>query len=236
MLLSEELVKNSKIVLLHASTSMSFAVLFKKPAVFLTSNELEQSWIGPTIKDFAKLMNSQIINISDELNKPLDIERLSKIDEAKYKYYLGKDIQLIWQVGPYSNNIFEHIKNPNIKIYKFINDMGIAYSASDLIISRAGATAISEIISLGKASILIPYPYAADNHQEINARILEENNASLMLKEEQLKNGELEKIITNSSKFPLEIDNMKINAIKFSKKNSASLITEKIINEIDNAR
>ena len=74
--------------------------------------------------------------------------------------------------------------------------MGIAYSASDLIISRAGATAISEIISLGKASILIPYPYAANNHQEINARILEENNASLMLKEEQLKNGELEKIIT----------------------------------------
>ena len=89
-----ELVKNSKIVLLHASTSMSFAVLFRKPAIFLTSNELDQSWIGPTIKDFAKLMNSQIINISDELNKPLDIERLSKIDEAKYKYYLDEYIKM----------------------------------------------------------------------------------------------------------------------------------------------
>ena len=79
---------------MHASTSMSFAVLFRKPVVFLTSNELDQSWYGPTIKDFAKLMNSQIINISDELNKPLDIERLSKIDEAKYKYYLDEYIKM----------------------------------------------------------------------------------------------------------------------------------------------
>ena len=155
---------------------------------------------------------------------------------SKHQYYLDKDIQLIWQIGSYSNNILKDIKNPNIKIRKFINNMGIAYSASDLIVSRAGATAISEITYLGKPSILIPYPYAANNHQEINAKILEKNNASLMLKEEQLRNGELENIISNSSKFLLKMDNMKINAIKFSKKNSASLIAEKIINEIDNAR
>ncbi len=114
--------------------------------------------------------------------------------------------------------------------------MGVAYSASDLIISRAGATAISEIISLGKPSILIPYPYAANNHQEMNAKVLEKNNACFIIKEEELKDGKLEKMISNSSKFISKINNIKENAIKFSKKKSATLIADKIMYEIDNAR
>mgnify|MGYP000044094501 CR=1 FL=1 len=74
-----ELVRNSNIVLLHQSTSFSFAVLFNKPVVFLTSNKLRNSSLGPRIDNFAKSVNGQIINMDNDLNKPLDLQNLLKI-------------------------------------------------------------------------------------------------------------------------------------------------------------
>ena len=89
-----ELVKDSKAVLLHASTSLSYAVLFKKPAIFLTSNELKKSWIGNRIDNFAKTINGQLINMDNNLNKKLDLQSLLKIDEDKYKNYLDQYLKV----------------------------------------------------------------------------------------------------------------------------------------------
>ena len=82
-----ELVKDSKAVLLHSSTSLSYAILFEKPAIFLTSNELKKSWIGNRIDNFARAINGQLINMSDNLNHKLDLKNLLKIDKDKYKKY-----------------------------------------------------------------------------------------------------------------------------------------------------
>tara|TARA_Y100000590_G_scaffold449698_1_gene588260 strand:+ start:428 stop:1600 length:1173 start_codon:yes stop_codon:yes gene_type:complete len=89
-----ELVKDSKAVLLHASTSLSYAVLFKKPAIFLTSNELKKSWIGNRIDNFAKTINGQLINMDNNLNKKVDLQSLLKIDEDKYKNYLDQYLKV----------------------------------------------------------------------------------------------------------------------------------------------
>ena len=89
-----ELVKNSNMVLLHQSTSFAFAVLFNKPAIFLTSNKLRNSWIGPRIDNFAKNVNGQIINMDNDLNKPLDLHNLLKIDNGKYKNYLDQHLKV----------------------------------------------------------------------------------------------------------------------------------------------
>ncbi|MCL5054956.1 MAG: undecaprenyldiphospho-muramoylpentapeptide beta-N-acetylglucosaminyltransferase [Firmicutes bacterium] len=81
------------------------------------------------------------------------------------------------------------VQNKEALVYKafpFADKMEIFYAASDLIVSRAGATTIAEILTAGKPSILIPYPYAADNHQEINARWLEEKKGCEMLLEKDL--------------------------------------------------
>ena len=61
-------------------------------------------------------------------------------------------------------------KGLEAEVHPFISDMAWAYRQADLVVSRAGATTLSELTALGKPSILIPYPYAANNHQELNAR------------------------------------------------------------------
>ena len=102
---SKEIIKNSKVVLLHSSTALSFAVLFNKPTIFLTSDQLSKSWVGININTFAKSVNGPLINIDNNLDKELSSERLLTIDTNKYKSYLDhylkfpntKDV-LLWEI------------------------------------------------------------------------------------------------------------------------------------------
>jgi UDP-N-acetylglucosamine--N-acetylmuramyl-(pentapeptide) pyrophosphoryl-undecaprenol N-acetylglucosamine transferase len=68
----------------------------------------------------------------------------------------------------------------------FIKDMASAYHRADLIIGRAGATTVAELAITGKPAVFIPYPFAADNHQEINAREMAEAGAALMFRQSEL--------------------------------------------------
>ena len=108
------LVKNSSAVLAHTSTSMSYAILFKKPIIFLTSNELIKSWVGPRIDACAKTINSRPINISNNPNEKLDLQSLLKMDEGKYKNYLDQYLKVpnspetpLWEI------FVEYLKNRN---------------------------------------------------------------------------------------------------------------------------
>ena len=79
----------------------------------------------------------------------------------------------------------------NARVQAFFNNMAEIYSQADLIISRAGATTLAELTIFHKPAILIPFPYAADNHQEINGRYLVEAGAGLMFKQEDLTGEKL---------------------------------------------
>jgi UDP-N-acetylglucosamine--N-acetylmuramyl-(pentapeptide) pyrophosphoryl-undecaprenol N-acetylglucosamine transferase len=68
----------------------------------------------------------------------------------------------------------------------FIQDMAAAYERADLIIGRAGATTVAELAIAGKPAVLIPFPFAADNHQELNAREMAERGAALMFRQDEL--------------------------------------------------
>lgn len=110
-----ELVKNSSVVLLHSTTSVSYAIMFKKPTIFLTSNELSKSWLGPSIDNFAKILNSKLVNMNNNLNKQLDNQSLFKFDEIKYKNYLDKYLKVpnspdipLWEI------FTEYLKNKRI--------------------------------------------------------------------------------------------------------------------------
>ena len=89
-----ELVKNSKIVLLHCSTAVSYAILFKKPTIFLTSKELKKSWIGSKIDNFARILNSQPVYIERALSEQINLKNLFKIDEEKYQKYSDQYIKV----------------------------------------------------------------------------------------------------------------------------------------------
>ena len=77
-------------------------------------------------------------------------------------------------------------KKLKVEVHKFIDDMASAYSGADLVVCRAGATSIAEITAFGLASVLVPYPFASDNHQEVNAESLQGAGASVMIRQDNL--------------------------------------------------
>lgn len=90
----------------------------------------------------------------------------------------------------------EELKRRGICIMPFLYQMENALGACDLIISRAGATTLSEITAAGIPALLIPSPFVANNHQEYNALVLEENGAAILIKESQLKEGILKEQVS----------------------------------------
>ena len=97
-------------------------------------------------------------------------------------------VQFVWQTGKYYHaSILERLKGrddlPMLKVTDFISDMGAAYKAADLVISRAGASSISEFCLIGKPVILVPSPNVAEDHQTKNAMALVDKDAALYVKD-----------------------------------------------------
>ena len=95
------------------------------------------------------------------------------------------NLQIIWQCGKNSQERLEEevrtLGNVHIHLHPFINRMDLAYAAADLIVSRAGALSVSEIMTLKKLAVLIPSPNVAEDHQTKNAQALTEQGAALLL-------------------------------------------------------
>ena len=99
-------------------------------------------------------------------------------------------VQVIWQTGEiYFEQIQNEIKNTkpgNLQIHQFLSRMDLAYSAADLVISRAGAGTISELCLVGKPAVLVPSPNVSEDHQTKNAMALVEKDAAVMLKDSEI--------------------------------------------------
>ena len=145
-------------------------------------------------------------------------------------FYITNDYQLIWQCG-YKNYkcLQKKINNKNILLKPFIHNMSQVYSACDLVISRAGAITISELSFMGKAMILIPYPYAADNHQYLNAKSIKENDACIIIGQNELHNEKLGNIIKEILTNEKKIKNLESNAKLLSKPNATKDIAQNIL-------
>lgn len=143
--------------------------------------------------------------------------------------------QLLWQTGAddYENiGSFFSDATSSLTIMPFIDDMPAAYAAADLVISRAGAMAISEITALGLPSILIPYPYATGDHQTINARFVEEAGACVIIREQELNeklNDTLYELIDDNGKRHV----MSENARRLGRPKAAEIMARTILEMID---
>ena len=109
----------------------------------------------------------------------------------------------------------------------------LAYRASDLAVSRAGAGGISEFASIGLPSILIPYPYAADNHQEKNAEVFESAGASVWIRNEDTTPEHIGEIVIDLLSNPVQLIRMAEKARSLARINAAVSIVESIVKEID---
>jgi len=138
------------------------------------------------------------------------------------------DIQVIWQTGKNYYEQFKNMSSDKVKVYDFIEDMNSAYSACDLLLARAGATTIAELLNLGIPAILVPSPNVAENHQYYNAKSLSNNEAAILIEDKSLKNELVQKVleILNSEKKRSELRN---KALQLAKPDAAQIIAQSAI-------
>lgn len=149
--------------------------------------------------------------------------------ERIHQNLLNKGIQIIWQTG----RSFEPNVQPNesLIILQFIEDIASAFACSDLVVSRAGASTIAESSVSKKPAIFVPYPYAKNRHQEINAKELEKNSAGIVLFDHQLA-LELEKTILSLIFDEGRLATLSANISKYPNINASKTIAKKILKYI----
>lgn len=144
----------------------------------------------------------------------------------------SSDVQFIWQTGKYySAEIAKRLEGkdiPNLKVTDFITDMGTAYKAADLVISRAGASSISEFCLIGKPVILVPSPNVAEDHQTKNALALSTKDAAIYVKDAEAPSMLL-KLAIDTVKDDAKLQSLHENVLKLALPNSAEIIAKEVI-------
>lgn len=143
-----------------------------------------------------------------------------------------KQIQVIWQTGKYYAEECEKKAKDAGAVYvrpqAFISDMATAYRAADIVISRAGASSISELCLLGKASVLVPSPNVAEDHQTKNARALSDKNAALFIPDVMAGKTLVEEAIALVQD-PAMITSLEMEVSKLALKDSAEIIADEVL-------
>lgn len=161
----------------------------------------------------------------------------SKVNDILYKTisnFKDKNYEILFVTGKDSYDKMSKLEYPkNVKVVPFVNELTRVMKKTDLMVSRAGASTLSELISLEVPTILIPSPYVPDNHQYKNAMDLVSKDAALLIEEKDLKElvlvNKIDELINNEE----QLNQIKNNLKQFKCDNSATKIYE-IIKEKSN--
>jgi UDP-N-acetylglucosamine--N-acetylmuramyl-(pentapeptide) pyrophosphoryl-undecaprenol N-acetylglucosamine transferase len=134
-------------------------------------------------------------------------------------------VQLLWQTG---KNYSVTTNSPAAVVHQFIDDMAGAYAAADLVVCRSGGSTVAELTIAGKASILIPYPYAVNNEQEHNARALANRGAAVLLMDSEVA-GMLQTLISKTLSNSTELRAMELSVQMMAKPDAAATAAEQIL-------
>lgn len=143
-----------------------------------------------------------------------------------------ENLQVLWQTGKRDYQMVKDQVRKNstaAAVFPFIQDMGKAYGVSDLIISRAGALSLAEIIACKKPSVLIPYPFAADDHQRKNAEHLKMKGASEIILEKDLEGEKLSRLVTDLLSDEKKLDQMSSACEELFQPRSRQLLVDGMI-------
>lgn len=161
---------------------------FPPEKILITGNPIRKEAVDIENKRFSA---AELLSISPHkmtilvTGGSLGAGTLNKSMLAGLDKIIAADVQLIWQTGKYYYKAIreqlEGKQHPNIKVLEFLNRIDLAYAASDLVISRAGAGTIAELCAVKKAAILVPSPNVAEDHQTKNAIALVKNDAAILI-------------------------------------------------------
>lgn len=163
---------------------------FPKNKIVKTGNPVRQNLLSIGSKraagiDFFKLDAKKKTLLV--LGGSLGARAVNKLIEASVQFFVKENIQVIWQTGKFYADEYKILNDmEGIQTHAFLSEMDLAYAAADFIISRAGASSISELCIVGKPTLFIPSPNVSEDHQTKNAMSLVKNDAAIMLKESEL--------------------------------------------------
>ncbi|WP_108866423.1 undecaprenyldiphospho-muramoylpentapeptide beta-N-acetylglucosaminyltransferase [Aquimarina aquimarini] len=121
------------------------------------------------------------------LGGSLGARRINQLIEKELEFFAKKGVQVIWQCGKlYYSEYKQYDSNRNVQVHQFLDTMDLAYAAADIIISRAGASSVSELCIVAKPTLFIPSPNVAEDHQTKNAQAIVDQEGAVMLREKEL--------------------------------------------------
>ena len=215
---------------------------FPAEKIMLTGNPVRQQLLESTVTREAAVRSfgldpkkKTILLVGGSLGaRTINESVLQHLDLIK-----NGDVQFIWQTGKfYSAEIAERLKGhemPQLKVLDFISDMAAAYKAADLVISRAGASSVSEFCLLGKPVILVPSPNVAEDHQTKNALALVHRDAALYVKDAEAKEQLLPLAIATVHD-DAKLESLSKNVLKLALPDSARIIAQEVIKLAENGK
>ena len=209
---------------------------FEKDKIILTGNPVRQGLLNSTQSQEEAICSfgldpskRTILILGGSLGaRTINQCLMSNLDKVK-----DSGVQFIWQTGKiYIEEAREAVAQagnlPMLYVTDFISDMATAYSAADLVISRAGAGSISEFCLLQKPVILVPSPNVAEDHQTKNALALVDKNAAIYVKDADAKEKLIDKAIESVNQ-PQLLKNLSKNIAELAFKDSANVIAKEVI-------
>ena len=205
---------------------------FPKEKLVLSGNPVRQDLLDLEQKRAEAI---EFFNLESEkkillvLGGSLGARRINQLIESKLDYFKALGIQVIWQCGKlYSDDYNQYNTSDLVQVHTFINRMDLAYASADFVISRAGASSVSELCVVGKPVIFIPSPNVSEDHQTKNAIAITKNNAALLIAEKNLESSfesEFSIVLNSKSQQELLSENIKKLALREA--------TKTIVDEIE---
>ena len=205
---------------------------FPAAKIILTGNPVRQD-----ILDIDSKREEAIAYFNLDFNKKtllvlggsLGARRMNQLIAKEIDFLLHHNLQIIWQCGNlYMSDYMHFSETENVQVISFIDRMDLIYAAADFVISRAGASSISELCLVGKPVIFIPSPNVAEDHQTKNAKAITEKDGAILLKESELDEKFESVFNTLFHDENLQL-NLSQNIKKLAKPNATKDIVEQII-------
>jgi len=205
---------------------------FPAAKITLTGNPVRQDILDIDSKRSEAL---SYFNLDDNkktllvLGGSLGARRMNQLIAKEIDFLLHHNLQIIWQCGNlYMSDYMHFSETENVQVISFIDRMDLIYAAADFVISRAGASSVSELCLVGKPVIFIPSPNVAEDHQTKNAKAIVDKKGAILLKESEL-DATFESVFTDLiSNENLQIE-LSQNIKKLAKPNATKDIVEQII-------
>ena len=208
---------------------------FPKEKIMLTGNPVRQSLLDTTLsrEDAVRSLGFNpdkkvILLVGGSLGaRTINESVMQHLDLVEQS-----GVQFVWQTGKYYYaDLQQQLKNrnlPNLKVTNFITDMGTAYRAADLVISRAGASSISEFCLIGKPVVLVPSPNVAEDHQTKNALALADRDAALYVKDAEAPAALLQ-LAVDTVNDDARLKSLSENILQLALPDSAEIIAKEVI-------